>query len=94
MRAAAPPGAIEHILVINLENESESVTFGGCPATGATGNANYLNCVLLPQGELIGRFPLNAVAVAGPGDSLTFATVAQEKGEGNAIYCRCPGPGR
>jgi hypothetical protein len=48
----------------------------------------------LPQGELIGRFPLNAVAVAGPGDSLTFATVTQEKGEGNAIYCRCPGPGR
>ena len=48
----------------------------------------------LPQGELIGRFPLNAVAVAGPGDALTFATVAQEKGEGNAIYCRCPGPGR
>ncbi len=29
----------------------------------------------LPQGELIGRFPLNAVAVAGPGDALTFATV-------------------
>ena len=47
----------------------------------------------LPQGELIGRFALNAVAVAGPGGGLTFATVAQEKGEGNAIYCRCPAPG-
>jgi hypothetical protein len=48
----------------------------------------------LPQGELIGRFALNAVAVAGPGGALTFATVAQEKGERNAIYCRCPGPAR
>ena len=33
IRAAVPEGAIEHILVINLENESENVTFGGCPAT-------------------------------------------------------------
>src|SRR5229473_1159313 len=48
----------------------------------------------LPQGELIGRFALNAVAVAGPGGGLTFATVAQEKGERNAIYCRCPEPTR
>jgi hypothetical protein len=48
----------------------------------------------LPQGELIGRFALNAVAVAGPGGALTFATVAQEKEERNAIYCRCPAPAR
>ena len=47
-----------------------------------------------PQGESIGRFALNAVAVAGPGGALTFATVAQEKGERNAIYCRCPDPAR
>lgn len=46
----------------------------------------------LPQGERIGRFALNAVAVAGPGGSLTFATVAQEEGDPNAIYCRCPLP--
>ena len=44
----------------------------------------------LPQGETIGRFALNAVAVAGPGGALTFATVAQKEGEPNAIYCRCP----
>jgi hypothetical protein len=44
----------------------------------------------LPQGELIGRFALNPVAVAGPGGALTFATVAREKDERNAIYCRCP----
>jgi phosphatidylinositol-3-phosphatase len=53
LRAAAPAGAIDHILVINLENESENVTFGGCPAAGAAGNSNYLNCTLLNQGELI-----------------------------------------
>jgi hypothetical protein len=44
----------------------------------------------LPQGERIGRFALNAVAAAGPGGALTFATMAQEEGEHNAIYCRCP----
>jgi hypothetical protein len=44
----------------------------------------------LPEGATIGRFALNTVAVAGPNGTLTFATVAQEKGERNAIYCRCP----
>jgi len=44
----------------------------------------------LPEGGRIGRFALNAVAVAGPGGALTFATMAQEEGERNAIYCRCP----
>jgi hypothetical protein len=56
IRAAAPPGAIDHILVINLENESEDVTFGGCPASPPPGNANYLNCTLLKQGELIQNY--------------------------------------
>jgi hypothetical protein len=44
----------------------------------------------LPQGGTIGRFVLNAVAAAGPNGALTFATVAQQEGERNAIYCRCP----
>ena len=48
----------------------------------------------LPGGELIGRFALNSVAVAGPGGALTFATVAHENGGRNAIYCRCPEPTR
>ncbi len=56
VRAAAPEGAIEHILVINLENESENVTFGGCPTSAPPGNANYLNCTLLKQGELIQNY--------------------------------------
>jgi hypothetical protein len=56
VRAAAPPGAIDHILVINLENESEDVTFAGCPADAVPSNANYLNCTLLKQGELIQNY--------------------------------------
>jgi hypothetical protein len=46
----------------------------------------------LPQGELIGRFALNAVA--GPGGALTFATVAEAEGQRDAIYCNCPEPTR
>jgi hypothetical protein len=48
----------------------------------------------LPQGEVIGRFALSAVTAAGPGGALTFATVAQDKDERTAIYCRCPEPAR
>jgi hypothetical protein len=44
----------------------------------------------LPQGELLGRFALNAVASAGPGGALTFATVAEAEGERDAIYCLEP----
>lgn len=46
----------------------------------------------LPSGVQIGRFALNGVALAGPGGSLTFATMAQEETEHNAIYCRCAVP--
>ncbi len=45
---------------------------------------------VLPGGGRIGRFVLNAVAVAGPNNGLTFATMADREGEQNAIYCRCP----
>src|ERR1700749_2087464 len=44
----------------------------------------------LPQGDSIGRFALNAVAVEGPRGALTFATVAESEGQRNAIYCKCP----
>jgi hypothetical protein len=43
----------------------------------------------LPQGLRVGRFALNAVASAGPGEAVTFATVGQEDGEPSAIWCRC-----
>jgi hypothetical protein len=63
---------------------------------GAAGDIRRVASVgeRLPQGEVIGRFALNAVAVAGPGGDLTFATVAQAEGERNAIWCRCSGPVR
>jgi hypothetical protein len=50
IRAAAPKGAIEYIMVIELENESYQNTFG--PNSPAV----YLNNVLLPQGELIENY--------------------------------------
>ena len=60
-------------------------TAGNVRRVATTGEA-------LPQGGSIGRFALNAVAVAGPGGALTFATVAQAEGQRNAIYCHCPAP--
>ena len=46
-RTPLPEGAIEHILVINLENENFSATFGpGSPAV-------YLNSTLLSEGQLL-----------------------------------------
>ncbi len=45
-----PPGAIKHIIVIDLENESYSTTFG------PTSPATYLNHTLLAQGELIPHY--------------------------------------
>jgi hypothetical protein len=47
-RAALPPGAIRHILVVDLENESEAATFGG--------SNTYLTDTLLPQGELLQNY--------------------------------------
>ena len=50
VRAALAPGSINNILVIQLENESFSSTFGpGSPAT-------YLNGTLVPQGELLDNY--------------------------------------
>ena len=46
----------------------------------------------LPYGGSIGRPAMTAVAAAGPGGAVTFVTMAQKEGEGNAIWCRCPGP--
>jgi hypothetical protein len=46
-RAALPPGAIKHVLVIDLENEDFATTFG--PNSPAT----YLNSTLLAQGQLL-----------------------------------------
>lgn len=50
VRAAAPAGAIEHIMVINLENEGFAATFG--PFSPAV----YLNTTLLKQGQLLNNY--------------------------------------
>jgi hypothetical protein len=49
-RAALPPGKINHILVIELENEGYTTTFG--PGSAAT----YLNGTLRKEGELLQNY--------------------------------------
>jgi hypothetical protein len=46
----------------------------------------------LPHRGSIGRLTMNSVAAAGPGGGVTFVTMAEKEGEGNAIWCHCPGP--
>jgi hypothetical protein len=48
----------------------------------------------LPNGRVLGRFALNAVAEAGPAGAVTFVTAAQTTEERNVIYCRCPASDR
>ena len=49
-RAAVAPGAMDHVVVIDLENESFADTFG------ATSAARYLNDALLAQGQLLTNY--------------------------------------
>jgi hypothetical protein len=44
----------------------------------------------LPDGTRIGRFALNAVAVAGPSGAVTFVTVPGDDDTRGAIWCLCP----
>jgi hypothetical protein len=50
VRAALPPGSINNVLVIELENEDATSTFG--PGSVAT----YLNGTLVPKGELLENY--------------------------------------
>ena len=50
VRAALPPGSINNILVIELENEDATTTYG--PGSVAT----YLNGTLVPEGELLENY--------------------------------------
>jgi len=85
-----PGGVIAFIAAVD-GGAGPLAAFAGTPGdmrrVAATGET-------LPRGGSIGRFALNAVAVAGPGGALTFATVAEKEGERNEIYCRCPEPAR
>jgi len=49
-RAAVPTGGIQHVMVIDLENEDFATTFGG------SSPAVYLNSILVPKGELITNY--------------------------------------
>jgi hypothetical protein len=76
VRAALAPGKINHILVIELENEGYSATFGsGSPAT-------YLNGTLRKKGELvsnyfgIGHFSLDNYIAQVSGQAPTLDTQA------------------
>lgn len=86
----APDGAIAFIAAID-GGAGPLAAFAGAAGHVTRGAAMGEK---LPQGETIGRFARNAVAVAGPGGALTFTTVAQEPGERAAIWCRCPVAGR
>jgi len=50
VRAALPPGKINHIIVIEFENEGYQTTFGPGSA------ASYLNGTLRPEGELLQNY--------------------------------------
>ena len=50
VRAALPPGSINNVLIIELENEDATSTFG--PGSVAT----YLNGTLVPEGELLENY--------------------------------------
>ena len=50
VRAALPPGSINNVLVIELENEDATETFG----SGSV--ATYLNGTLVPKGELLENY--------------------------------------
>lgn len=84
--SAAPDGATAFVAALD-----------GAPAPLAAfaGTANDIKRVAamgdkLADGEAIGQFALNAIAAAGPGDAITFATVGRKPSEPTAIYCRCP----
>jgi hypothetical protein len=47
---------------------------------------------VLPHGQVLGRFALNAVAAAGPGGAVSFVTIGQRDGERSTIWCRCAQP--
>jgi phosphatidylinositol-3-phosphatase len=75
-RAALPAGSIDHIMVVELENEGYQTTWG----SGSV--ATYLNHVLRPKGELLadyyatGHFSLDNYIAQVSGQSPTTTTQA------------------
>jgi hypothetical protein len=83
---AAPGGGVGFIAALDGGPGPEAAFAG---AAGAVARVATIG-ETLPHGEVIGRFVLNAVAAVGPGEALTFATMAQRPSGRNAIWCRCP----
>jgi hypothetical protein len=77
-----PPGAIQHVMVIDLENESFHSTFGD--------PTSYLNQVLAPQGELLqnyyatGHVSLDNYIAQVSGQAPNYATSSDCVGAGGA----------
>ena len=91
VRAALPPGRIDHIMVIDLENEGFATTFGpGSPAT-------YLNGTLRRRGELlvhyygIGHDSLDNYIAQVSGQSPTRSTQGDCAANGAAFADVTPG---
>jgi hypothetical protein len=87
----AGPGGVTAFVAALDNGPAELAAFAG--PVGAITRIAAVGERVAPE-ETIGRFALNAVATAGPGGAVTFATLASREGERTAIYCRCPGPER
>jgi hypothetical protein len=90
-RAALSPGKINHVIVIDLENEGYITTFGtGSPAV-------YLNHTLLPKGELLadyyatGHFSLDNYISQVSGQAPTMDTQADCAANGFNFANMSPG---
>ena len=86
----APGGVIAFVAALDGD-PAQAAAFAG--TAGAISRVAAIGERLGPS-EVIGPFALNAVAAAGPGGALTFATVGQSGETRSAIYCRCPEPAR
>ncbi len=91
VRAALPPGSINHIIVIEFENEGFQTTFG--PGSVAT----YLNGTLRKRGELLenyyatGHYSLDNYISQVSGQAPNPATQADCAGNGSAFVDMVPG---
>ena len=90
-RAALAPGKVNHILVIDLENEGYQTTFG------ANSPATYLNGTLRKKGELlqnyygVGHASLDNYIAQVSGQAPTAETQADCSGGGIAFANMLPG---
>ena len=80
------PGGVTAFIAALDGGPGALAAFAGPP--GAVRRVAGIGETVAP-GATVGPFAQNAVATAGPGGTLTFATIAGKPGEPNAIWCRC-----